>query len=240
MYTNTRVVIPFKAGCLYRERSLEYVKHWWEQRIDDVVVSELDRDQTWCKGLAVAQALSDGFVGTIVVADGDSVVPGAGDALRAVYKGEPWAMPHTMVHRLDDKHSELIIEGVKSPEDLSRAGYDQEPYVGVEGGGCVVLSSDVYEHAPMDPEFTGWGQQDKAWALALRALYGAPYRSTQSLVHLWHPHPERMTRGVGSPENERRYRRYQGAALRARQGDSSLLQRRLERVRSTLQDLLEN
>lgn len=240
MSFDTRVVIPFKAGCLYRERSLEYVKYWWEERVDDVVVSEIEQGRPWSKGLAVHQALEDGFMGTIVVADADSIVPGAGDALRAVYKGADWAMPHTMVHRLDEKHSELFIEGVRTADDLSRVGYDQEPYVGVEGGGCVVLSGEAYRRAPMDPEFEGWGQQDKAWALVLRTLYGAPYRSTQPLIHLWHPHPERVSRLVGSQENARLLRRYRGAALRARRGDWSLLEKRLEKVGSTLQVLLED
>jgi hypothetical protein len=51
----------------------------------------------------------------------------------------------------------------------------------------------------MDHRFVGWGQEDQAWAIALKCLFGNPWRSQNGpLWHLWHPPQERMSREKGS------------------------------------------
>ena len=42
----------------------------------------------------------------------------------------------------------------------------------------------------------------------LKSLLGPAWRGRSALTHLWHPHPPRMDRKRGSPENWARHRRY--------------------------------
>jgi hypothetical protein len=73
-----------------------------------------------------------------------------------------------------------------------------ESHQGMQGGGIIVTSREVYERVPLDPRFEGWGQEDECFGLALRTLAGPPRRGTAELVHLHHPSPERISRARGN------------------------------------------
>jgi hypothetical protein len=88
----------------------------------------------------------------------------------------------------------------------------QQPYKGIEGGGVVVASRQVLEAVPLDVRFIGWGGEDEAHAIALRALVGEPWRGDADLIHLYHPPQPRMTRRRGSRENWELRRRYFAAS----------------------------
>lgn len=81
-------------------------------------------------------------------------------------------------------------------------------YLGVEGGGIVVLRRETYAECPLDPRFVGWGGEDESWGFALRALYGPPVRVRKPVIHLWHPPANRMTRGYGSLASRELRKRY--------------------------------
>lgn len=132
---------------------------------------------------------------------------GIDEAITAVEGTAPWAVPHLKVHRLDEPTSARIIGGVA----LGPSGYAQPPYVGRLGGGLVVLSRATFDDVPPDPRFTNWGQEDEAWALALKTLVGSPWRGTDDLWHLWHPAPERLNRKTGNRDGAALYGRYRAA-----------------------------
>jgi hypothetical protein len=77
----------------------------------------------------------------------------------------------------------------------------QRPYLGVPGGGIMVLSRETYEQVPLDWRFKGWGQEDEAWGAALAAVAGKGWRGTEPLYHLWHPPQPRQNRAIGSDES---------------------------------------
>jgi hypothetical protein len=75
----------------------------------------------------------------------------------------------------------------------------------------------------MDHRFVGWGQEDQAWAIALKCLFGNPWRSQNGpLWHMWHPPQDRMSREKGSPSSWNLYRLYCRVAA-DRVGMSNLL-----------------
>lgn len=90
--------------------------------------------------------------------------------------------------------------------------HSEPSYQGFAGGGITVLPVRTYLDVPLDTRFTGWGGEDEAWALALRALVGPPWRGTAPLWHLWHPPQDRASRRWGSPEARDLYLRYRRAA----------------------------
>jgi hypothetical protein len=93
---------------------------------------------------------------------------------------------------------------------------EQKPYAGMVGGGCVVLRRDTYVSCPLDARFRGWGQEDSAWGVALTSLYGAPWRGSADLWHLYHPPQPRMSRSRGSMVTWAVFLEYQRAAEQGR------------------------
>ena len=199
------VVIPWRDGCSHRRRALEFVDGFWSARHPGwpVVYGE-HPDGDWCKAIAVANALDHTSADMLVIADADVYCDGLAVAVECC---QTWAVPHRMLHRLDETATaDLYATGAPGP------GRTEKPYVGHAGGGIVVIRRDVYESCPLDPRFVGWGQEDDAWAHALTTLFGLPWRGSADLFHLWHPPQERLSRTTGSRDGRILYRRYRNAA----------------------------
>lgn len=202
------VLVPYAEG-EGRARLLRYVQG---RLCDDgwpVVVGRgvAGRDG-WCKAAAVAEALQAAAGrpdDVVVVHDADVLVDlrALRQAVDAVEAGAGWAIPHYQVLRLDQLTTDVVLAGHPLP---ARHGLTRAAYVGVAGGGCVVMTRAVYEDCPLDHRFFGWGDEDLCWGWALSTLHGGPWRSTDDLVHLWHPHAE--------PGAQRAVRRESGTVRR--------------------------
>ncbi len=208
------VLIPYGNETPWRRRALEHVKKWYAEELESPRIQVGFRDNPWCKAQAVADALASSPEPILVIADADCVTPGIKRAVQAVRQGVPWAMPHLKVYRMGQVASKHIFEGI-NPGALTGQNrwLDQSPYKGYEGGGITVLRRDVYMDCPLDPNFTGWGQEDESWATALNSLHGSPWRGIAPLYHLWHEKPPRVSRYAGSAESVARLRLYKEAAV---------------------------
>jgi hypothetical protein len=236
------VVIPWRAGCPYREAAFDYVTRWWSRTYPDwpVVVGPWPAERfnapspavPWRKGCAVRNAgVHPDPDDVVVVSDADVIPVGVGDAVDSVGPSgrgrlvARWAMPFRMVHRLTQAGTELVTSGrlglPAGSLPSSMSGVVEESYVGSAGGGTVVLRGDVFNAVPIDPRFAGYGQEDLSWSLALHRLTGAPTMRSDPLWHLWHPPQERMrrgatvSRGVGSEDGLRLWQRYRQATTPA-------------------------
>lgn len=169
----------------------------------------------WRKGAAVADALSRAEHDLLVVADADVWTEGVAEAVNAVNVGARWAIPHNRVLRLTPKATLQVLELGKFSGPAAET-YMERPYVGHPGGGMVVLTRALYDEAPIDPRFAGWGQEDDSWALALRVLAGRPWRGLEDLWHLYHSPQPRQSRVVGSRESRMLWKRYERARDAAR------------------------
>lgn len=207
------VLIPWRdVGCRHRADALALVEKWYTVGYPDwrVRIGVHPDGGPWSKARAVAAGLTGDTADTLVIADADVLSlkgDGLDSAVLAVEEhGAAWAMPHTMVHRLTQEGTGVLLRRTHpDPFDLPT---EERPYRGVQGGGIVVLRRGTYEECPLDPRFEGWGGEDQAWGVALHALYGRAWRGADTLVHLWHPPQARRSRKKGSVENSALYRRY--------------------------------
>jgi hypothetical protein len=197
------VVIPYAGACQHRAEALDWVRdrYPWPVTVAPGPVP-------WSKGAAVAPVLAAAAADVVVIADADVWTDGIGQAVDEVLAGAGWAIPHRGVHRLTEKATAQVLAGA----DWTGLELEQRPYLGVEGGGIIVAPTSVLRTIPLDPRFTGWGQEDAAWGAALRCLLGPPVRVREPLVHLWHPPQQRATRRRGSAAGWRLWQRYESAA----------------------------
>jgi len=203
------VVVPFRGGCPHRERAWR----WLRERYAAIhpgwdLVEAPAPEGEWCKAAAVNPVVEASGAEVVIVADADVWCDEFERAAMAVVCGQAsWAMPHKMVHRLDEVGSAAVLAG----ESWKGQPLAQKPYEGVWGGGIVVAERAVLLDSPLDPRFRGWGQEDTSWALALRTLHGPGWRGDAPLVHLWHPPQSRMNRLRGSHEGWELHCRYRQA-----------------------------
>lgn len=201
------VLVPWREAP-DREQVWAYLRAKWHKSFPAwAVVEGSCPDGPWRKGLAVADALSRSTSDVVVVADADVWTDGVAEAVDRVRAGVPWAIPHWRVCRLDQPSTAAVLAGAPFG-----GTYDRKPYVGRRGGGMVVLSRALYERVPLDPRFEGWGQEDDAWAVALKAVAGQPWRGTEDLWHLWHQPQPRRSLGKGSEASVALLKEYQRAA----------------------------
>src|SRR4051812_39606514 len=122
------VLIPWRGGCLYRAQALRHVsRNLWRWP-----VTLCETDGPWCKGAALAQAVQDAPSQTIIVLDADCVIDGIAFAVHAVDHGTPWAVPHTLVHRLTEQSTQKVLQG----EPWRNQPLEEAAYTGLIGGGC--------------------------------------------------------------------------------------------------------
>lgn len=215
--TAVSVLVPWRPGCPHREAAWAWTARWWRHHHPDwqIVTGTCPPGQPWRKGAAVADAAAHAEGPIVVVADADVVSPGAGEAAAAVAAGAGWAMPHKPVHRLTPEYTTAVLAGGPLPDTANPRGRPEataaHTYIGVAGGGMVILPAATLAAVPIDPRFAGWGQEDTAWAWALGRIVGGYWRGHHPLWHLWHPPQLRRSRAVGSGEGLALYRRYRRA-----------------------------
>jgi Predicted sugar nucleotidyltransferases len=217
------VLIPYRPDGGHRDQALEWVQRRWAIRHPSwqIIIGEHPADGPWVKARAVADALTRADGEILVVADADVWTDGVALAVDAVHKGAPWAVPHSKVHRLGEKATTRVLAGEEP--STAMGGLARKPYLGVEGGGVVVLPRSTYEKVPLDPRYAGWGQEDESWGLALSTVVGRRWRGTALLWHLWHEPQPRLNSHVGSAESRALHVRYQVAAKEGRKSMRALL-----------------
>jgi hypothetical protein len=196
----TEIVIPWRPGCPYRQRALDWVLARYRADGYRVTVAEHDDGGPWVKAEAVTPAVEASAVDLIVIADADVWCDGLPAAIEAA-ADHPWAIPHYAVLRLTPYVTEAVYAGLDLAE-IGRHDLEQKAYRGFRGGGIVVVPRQTYLEAPLDPRFCGWGDEDRSLADALTTLAGWPWRGRADLYHLWHPPQQRASRQVGSTASQ--------------------------------------
>lgn len=187
--SDVSVIIPFAGNDEHRARARDwivssYALNAWDYEV--VTPVSIESDDDWCKATAVDELVSHATGEILVISDADVWAEELRPAIAAVEAGACWAIPHTKVHRLDEVSAGNLIRS-KSLEFVEGAPLARAPYIGVAGGGIVVLNRSDYENVPLDHRFVGWGGEDHSWGYALTTLLGLPTRCGGRLWHLWHP-----------------------------------------------------
>lgn len=193
------VIIPFAGDCPHRVWALKRVRGRYPWPVTLAVGGS-----PWSKGAAVMPAVSNSSADVVVLADADVWTDGVHAAVAEVEAGAAWAIPHRGVFRLTEQATrELVLA-----EPWEHLATTERPYLGVAGGGIVVLPRSLLLQVPLDPRFVGWGGEDESLGIALRTLLGPPWRGKAPLVHLWHPPAPRLSRSRGSRESWALRKRY--------------------------------
>jgi len=202
------VLVPFRAGCPWREEAWEWVRPHFAPY--EVVVGSC-ADGPFNRSEAILDAASRAAGDIFVVSDADVWC----DPTEAIEQADRlgWAVPHNLIHRLSPESTSKVLAGAdwRGLPLSSDNHQDRKPYRGNETGTLVVIRRDVLFDVPPDLRFVGWGQEDNAWGAALRTLVGKPWRGTDDLVHLYHPAQPRQSRVVGNPDSLNLWRRYRSA-----------------------------
>lgn len=210
--TSIAVLVPWRPGCEWRERSWVVLRDRYEALGFEVVTGTTD-----VAGFSRTQAILDARRRTtadlFVVTDADVFGELTGEAFTETL-AHGWAVPHGLLHRLSPDSTLQALDGAdwRGLPLSSDNSQDRRPYRVHEGGTLLTITSTAFDLAPPDPRFVGWGQEDDAWACALRTLVGPPWRGDADLVHFWHPAAPRRNRVVGNPANVALLRRYKAAA----------------------------
>lgn len=189
-YRGTAVIVPRdREPDEDRRAAWRYVRsHYGRVHPDWPIVEGFSRADAWCKGEAIADALTRTNAALLVIADADCVVsPMALErSVHAVeYEGAPWAIPHGMVYRLNADSTAQLLDG--GSLTAWTPGLDRPAYQGFAGGGIFVVSRVAYEATGGIPRaFRGWGGEDEAFARMLDCLIGPHVRGDAPLTHLWH------------------------------------------------------
>lgn len=223
-YKGVDVVIPHRSdNGGPRDRSLQYVRDHYAAHHPEwrVIVGTDSGRGLWSKGDAVRHALTKATGAIVVIADGDCLVDrhALEWSVRAVERGEPWSIPHRLVHRLSEEatlrymreHSPNEVLDQYGETEFQKPDMIRKAYEGYAGGGFIVVRRDRWEAIGGIPrEFAGWGCEDEAVALVLNTLLGEAKRGTADLIHLWHP-PGDRTKSPLYHANRRRLARYRAA-----------------------------
>lgn len=192
------VLMPSGITDEWRARARQFTEAWYARNVDAPVFRGQCAGE-WSKGAAVADAVNAAgrSASVYVLADADSVLHDPADlnaAIARVVGGEPWAVPHLRVYRLNAKESQRLAD---EPTSAARLGWTCRPvYQAVPGGGITVVSREAFEAVGgIDARFLGWGGEDLVFGWALETLVGNGWHGAGQLVHLWHPHPAPNLRG---------------------------------------------
>jgi hypothetical protein len=216
------VIIPWRPGCPHREAAKDYVTAYLAREFPEWQVTLVDSTSAkFSRTEAIQRGMLKSFGKIIVVHDSDMIAYGLPEAVAQVAQGASWARPHGNMHRLTPEATQSVLEGADPLSVLHDC--HEKPYRSLDCAGVVVLKREVVEDVKPDARFQGWGGEDDAWATALRTLVGDPWRSSEPMVHLWHPPAERKSRAVGNDENQALLDLYHGA-----KGDRERMRRLVE------------
>lgn len=206
------VLVPWRAGCPYREKAWEWVQaRYAEHHPDWEIVTGSCADGPYNRAAAILDAACRSSGAVLVVADADVYCDSA-PALEHL-QASGWAIPHLLLHRLSEGATLRVLRGEDwRGQPLSNDNpQDSKPYRGHETGTLFVIERELLAEVPPDRRFVGWGSEDTAWAAALNTLAGKPWRGRADLVHLWHPPQPRLNRVVGNEASRLLLRRYNNA-----------------------------
>lgn len=187
-------MIPYAGSCEHRQRALDHIKARYADRHPDWKVTVATAPPgPWIKALPVNAAICASVSEVVIVADADVWC----DHLDLAVDGcRTWAIPHGGVYRLTEA---ATLRYIATPDcDPYSLPLVQRPYRGYPGGGIVIARREHLLEVPMDPRFVGWGQEDESFAIALRCIYGKPWRGHAPLWHLFHTPQQRESRQLGS------------------------------------------
>lgn len=208
------ILIPFQSDDPVRLRTFDWLYRYWSFQLPDaeIVVGHDWESQhhwywPWRKPFSKAVAVNDAFRRShgdiIAIVDADAYLPGeilthCAERIRMALRSDVhlWFVPYRSLYRLTPEASRLILQS--SPGDPLQLPTPPPPVdvEGTDGSGhghffgalAQVMPRRAFETVGgMDPRFRGWGSEDVAFLKALDVLWGRHSKTSNDVLHLWHP-----------------------------------------------------
>lgn len=224
------VCIPWRTSLRNDERvrNFAYVMSWWQWHDFAVVVADGDNDDgtfniSKARNRAAEVAAADFDADVLVFADADTLPGGAItqpiltarqqvlDAADAARRTPGVIYPHDHYWSLTREASAKRL-AMHPMLDSTLGVADAPPPNRVSVSGLVVCSVDSWRAlGGWDERFTGWGNEDVAFAILARDVLGRALRTRGHVLHLWHER-DSYTQSTAARDHEL-IDRYRQAAL---------------------------
>lgn len=191
------ILIPFWGNDEHRKKLLNFVddrlrRKWYGKIGTEILIAgEEYLGRAGSRNLLASEAKND----ALVFLDADSYVP-IEQILQAVYRAvvSGWALPYMQYMSLDESATKRVLNHYTMFAEVQSHDCDHvfptpewpdEPV-----GGCVVVMRKAFEEVGgYDERFRGWGEEDRAFVMALETLVSPMSRIRGRLFHLWHERP---------------------------------------------------
>jgi predicted glycosyltransferase involved in capsule biosynthesis len=185
-------IVPFASEEPHRVKHFHFVKTYLESFPNSEVVvtalsahGEFSRSRSRNAGARMAHGNVLAFV------DADSVVShewtNMGVAL--IESGHTGVyLPFDEYRNLDEKGTEDFYAGATDPSCEFILPSPANPVPAVSG--VVMVSAETFKQVWYDERFIGWGEEDRAFEIAISTVFEPTRRGLGTLWHLWHPAPE--------------------------------------------------
>ena len=191
--------IPYRYTDDYRKSNFDFVvdrlRFSWPD--GEVIIGD-SSGEVFNRSEARNNAANSASYDVLCFVDADAIVSTYGVDKTFERLGEvEWAFPFDCYYELSPETSDVYrTEGRLSPsptfENVFPSDKTPEPSV----GGAVMVTKGAFSRVGgYDERFQGWGEEDRAFALALSTLVSPENRTGAPILHLWHPAPEALRFG---------------------------------------------
>jgi len=183
------ILVPYRAGDVRRELLWRLIRARYETFMPqaEIVACDDDGGTPFSRAIALNRAAERASGEVFCLTDSDTWLDPAN---LDVDTSERWWRPWNVKVKLGPSATERILDlgarwdGTITEQD-SRTAETRNTFW---AAAPVVVPRAMFEAVGgFDPGFRGWGAEDEAFGLALRALFGQPRRREGTAIHLYHP-----------------------------------------------------
>lgn len=199
------IIIPFSSDNKIRKKNLKWLLQYWKHELPNAeIVIGVSKNEIFCKGEAINDALEKCKGKIIVLIDADALISGkvvehcANRILEEMECGNKlWYVPYRRLYRLNEQTSNKIINSDPSDpyfplepipiKDLSDKG-DKIKYGHYFGAMAMIFPMAAYEAIGcFDEKFAGWGGEDISFLKTFDVIWGKNKTTNTPIFHLYHP-----------------------------------------------------
>lgn len=207
---NVEVLVPWRPdGDPNREAAWEWVQRRWQALYPHwPIVTGTCRGE-WSTAAALNDAMAQSYADIVILVGADTVLNRVDveQAVAAATLGR-WVMVARELHRLSNSSTRHLLG--KSPGVQAERLVAQRANTHL-GWGPIVAPADLVRDVGWDDRFTGWGGEDDAFGLAMKALAGRPHRVPGGIARLLYHSRDRRKAHDSYPANLALLDRYRAA-----------------------------